>query len=128
MKKQTFFLIGFILLIAAFLGIYSLSRPDVSEGEKTITIEVIHQDGSVNSFTYHTDAEFLGEVLLEEGLAEGSEGPYGLYITQVDGERAVYEEDGAYWALFQNDQPATQGADLTPIADGDLFSLVYTTA
>jgi len=61
-------------------------------------------------------------------LAEGSEGPYGLYITQVDGERAVYEEDGAYWALFQNDQPATQGADLTPIADGDLFSLVYTTA
>ena len=44
----------------------------------------------------------------------------------MDGEEAVYEEDGAYWALYQNGEYAMQSADLTPINDGDQFSLVYT--
>ena len=128
MKKQTRLLIGFVLLIAVFIGVYALTRPDVTQGEKTITVEVVHQDGTVNAFTYHTDAEYLGEVLLSEGLVVGSDGPYGLYITEVDGERAVYEEDNAYWALYQNGESATQGADMTPVADGDTFALVHTAA
>ena len=65
-------------------------------------------------------------MLQEEGLVEGEQGDYGLYITAVDGEEAVYEEDGAYWALYQNGEYAMQSADLTPINDGDQFSLVYT--
>lgn len=126
MKKELRFLIVFLLLVAAFIGVYSWAHSDAVSGEKTITVDVVHGDGSVRNFTYHTSAEFLGEVLLKEGLVKGTQGLYGLYITEVDGERAVYEEDDAYWALFQNDKPAVQGADLTPIVDGDVFALIYT--
>lgn len=113
-----------LIIIAA--GIWFATRPETSEGAKTITVEVVHSDESAKTFTYHTDAEYLGEVLLAEGLVKGEEGAYGLYITEVDGEEAVYEDNGAYWAFYQGDEYAQLGVDQTPIADGDAFSLIYT--
>lgn len=115
-----------VVLIAALVTIYVATRPAVSAGDKTITVEVVHGDESTNTFTYETDAEYLGEVLLSEGLVEGDESEYGLYITTVDGETADYNVNGAYWALYVGEEYATQGADTTPISDGDEFSLVYT--
>ena len=35
-------------------------------------------------FSYETDAVYLDKVLLAEGLIEGDEGEYGLYVTVVD--------------------------------------------
>lgn len=102
------------------------TRPETSQGAKTFTVEVVHADGGSKSFTYHTDEEYLGTVLLAEGLLEGEIGPYGLYIHVVDGEKAVYEEDGAYWSLEVNGEYAMLGADQTPVNDGDSFRLVYT--
>ncbi len=115
-----------VVLIAAFVVIYVATRPAVSEGDKTITVEVVHSDESTKTFTYETDAEYLGEVLLDEGLIEGDESEYGLYVTVVDGETADYNADGAYWAFYVGDEYASLGVDATPIADGDEFSLVYT--
>ena len=63
-----------------------------------------------------------------ENIAQGEEGPYGLYIKFADGEKAVYEEDGAFWALKQDGEDTPLSADQTPIQDGDAFSLVYTVA
>lgn len=114
-------------LLVFFAGIYLTTRPTAQQGSKTVTVEVIHKDESTRSFTYETTAEYLGELLLAEGLIQGEQGPYGLYITQVDGEQAVYETDGAYWALYKGGDYASTGVDQTPMADGDDFSLVYTT-
>ena len=77
-------------------------------------------------FSYTTDEEYLGTVLEEEGLISGFDGEFGLYIEQVDGEKAIYEENGAYWAFYENGAYATTGIDLTPITDGQNYSLVYT--
>lgn len=115
-----------LVLIAVFVGIWSATRPATSQGAKTITVEVVHKDESTKAFTYHTDAEYLGEVIQAEGLVKGDQGDYGLYITEVDGETAVYETDGAYWAFYQDGEYANQSVDQTPINDGDAFSLVYT--
>ena len=125
-KKIIIAVVAIVAVIAVFLGVYFATRPDTSEGAKTITVEVVHSDESSKTFTYHTDAEYLGEVLLDEGLIEGENGDYGLYVTVVDGEEAVYEEDGAYWAFYQGGEYAMQGVDQTPVNDGDAFSLVYT--
>ena len=78
------------------------------------------------TFTYHTDEEFLGVVLETEGLIKGEMGPYGLTIFEVDGERAVWEENGAYWAIFVNGEYGMTGVDTTPVNDGDAFKLEYT--
>ena len=129
MKKNTKILIAglAVLAVAALMaGIWFTTRPETDKGVKEITVEVVHGDGTTKSFTYRTEAEYLGEVLLAEGLAEGEQGEYGLYIVTVDGEDAVYEEDGAYWALYQNGEYAVSGADTTPIQDGDVFQLTYT--
>lgn len=115
-----------LVLVGVMVGVYETTRPDTQTGEKTISVEVVHKDESSKQFTYQTDAEYLGEVLLAEGLLEGEDGPYGLYITVVDGEKAVYEVDNSYWAFYQGEEYATQGVDQTPIADGDEFTFIYT--
>lgn len=127
-NKKTILLAAVALLVLAgvLAGIWYANRPQTDPGTKTITVEVLHGDGSTKSFTYTTTAEFLGEVILAEGLVQGEEGEYGLYILTVDGEDAVYEDDGAYWALYQNGEYATSGADTTPIQDGDVFRFEYT--
>lgn len=115
-----------LVLVGVMVGVYGTARPDTQTGEKTISVEVVHKDESSKQFTYQTDAEYLGEVLLAEGLLEGEDGPYGLYITAVDGEEAIYEVDNSYWAFYQGEEYAAQGVDQTPIADGDEFTFIYT--
>lgn len=125
-KKLIAAVLAVVVVIAVLIGVYTLTRPETTEGAKTITVEVIHKDGSTKIFTYYTDAGYLGEVLLAEWLIEGEEGPYGLTVLAADGEQAIWEEDGAYWALYVGEEYGTTGVDSTPIADGDCFKLVYT--
>ena len=125
-KKLIVAVIVVLVVVAAMAGIYLSTRPETAAGSKTITVEVVHSDGSQKTFSYQTDAEYLGEVLLEEGLIAGDVSEFGLYIITVDGEDAIYEEDSSYWALYEGDAYANQGIDQTPIFDGAVFSLVYT--
>ena len=125
-KKLVIAVIALVAVVGILLGVYFATRPATSQGTKEITVTVVHKDGSEKVFTYRTDEEFLGPVILSEGLVEGEEGPYGLMISAVVGEAAVWETDGAYWSLYIGEEYAMSGADTTPIADGDTFKLVYT--
>ena len=129
MKNKKTVVIGAIVL-AALLVIFGIvwftTRPETSTGSKTVTVEVIHKDESKKTFTYKTDAEYLADVLVGEGLVEDNQDQYGLMIQEVDGERAVYEEDQSYWSILQNGEYAQLGASSLPIYDGDVISLVYT--
>ena len=124
-KKILIAAIVIVALIAVMVGVYFAARPAVAEGAKTISVTVVHADGSEKQFQYHTDEEYLGPVLLAEGLAEGENGPYGLMINVVDGEKADWNENQSYWALFVGEEYASTGADTTSIKDGDSFKLVY---
>lgn len=129
MKKYTKLAAAVLALLAVaalFWGLHLSSRPEAIAGLKSVAVEVVHQDQSEQTFRFQTDKEYLGELLLAEGLVKGEQGPYGLYITEVDGEVADYAENKAFWALFIGEEYATQGADTTPISDGDTFALVYT--
>lgn len=131
MKKNTKLILAVAAvaaLIAILLGVWFATRPETTQGAKTITVEVVHKDGSTKTFTCHTDEEYLAEVLVGEGIVEDNQGPYGLYILVADGERADYDTDGAYWSVLQNGEPAATGASEVPVHDGDSFSLVYTLA
>lgn len=93
-----------------------------------IKVTIVHADGSEKVLHYTTTEEYLGALLQAEGVIEGNDGPYGLEITKVDGEKAVYDEDKAYWALYENGEYALQGIDTTPIVDGGEYKLEYTSA
>lgn len=129
MKKNAKLIIGIVALvvvIAALLCVYFATRPQTSQGSKAFTVEVVHADGSSKTFSYRTDEEYLGTVLQAVGLIDGEMGPYGLTIFSVDGERAVWEENGAYWAIFVNGEYGMTGVDTTPVNDGDVFKLEFT--
>ena len=65
-------------------------------------------------------------MLVNAGLIKGNDGPYGLEITEVDGEQAIYNTDKAYWAVYEGEEYALQGIDTTPVVEGRTYKLVYT--
>ena len=125
-KKMVIAAAALIALIALMAGIYAVNKPQTAAGGKEIAVTVVHADGSEKQFRYRTDEAYLGPVLLAEKLVEGEIGPYGLNINVVDGEKADWNENQSYWALYIGEDYATTGADSTPIKDGDSFKLVYT--
>ena len=124
--KLTLALVALLAVIALFAGLYLSSRPDPVPGVKSITVEVVHSDQSTKTFHFETELDYLGELLQSEHLIKSEQGAYGLYITEADGEAATFETNNAYWALYEGDSYANQGADATVLEDGDTFSLVYT--
>jgi hypothetical protein len=94
-------------------------------GSTTITVEVRAGEKSID-ITIKTNKTILADALLENNLVEGENGAYGLYIKAVNGIKADYDTDHAYWALYKNGAYATSGADTTTIADGEHYELVYT--
>ncbi len=127
-KKILLAIIALVAVAGLMVGIYFGAQALTSKGSKTITVTVVHKDGSQKEFTCHTDEEFLGPVLVAEKIVENNQEGYGLYIKVADGERADYTLDKAYWAVFIGDQEAMTGADEIPVHDGDTFKLVYTGA
>ena len=118
----------FLILLAAaavFFGIYQFTKDPVSEGAKNITVEVIHGDHSSKTFAYHTDREYLGEVLKDEELVTGEDGAYGMFIQSVDGETAD-ESIQEWWCITKDQKKLNTSADQTPIADGDKYELTLT--
>ncbi len=125
MQKKKLILVAaaLVALIAVFLGIWYFTRPETQAGSKTITVTVVHQDGTEKTFTCHTDEEYLDKVLLAEQIVQGEEGPYGLFIQTADGETA---EGEGWWMVCIGTESATAGVSEIPVTDGGSYSLVYT--
>lgn len=121
-KKVIIAIVALIAAVAVFAGIYfAFGRPETNAGSKTLTIEVIAPDYS-KTHEIKTDAEFLGEALKEEGIIEGEESQYGLFITSVDSIKAD-DSKQQWWCITKGGADVMTGADSTPIADGDTFEL-----
>ena len=121
-----------VILIAVFAIAYGTFREKPVEGSKAITIEVIDSKEESQVYELKTDAQFLIEAMeeaKEQGLTyEGEEGQYGLSISTVNGERADYTLDGAYWSFNVNGEYCNYGVSEQPVEDGDAFEIVYTKA
>lgn len=91
-------------------------------GNTVFTFTVVDGEGEETVYEIHTDKTIVGEALLELGLIEGEDGPYGLYVKAVGGIRADYDKDGTYWAFYQNNKYAPTGVDLTTITPGVTYS------
>lgn len=128
-KKYLYGLAAAALFCVLALGLWSVwqaSRPETVEGEKSITVEVTHADGTTAEFSYHTDLEYLGDLLQREGLISGSDGEYGLFVETVDGETVDYARNQSWWRLTCNGEDAGTGADAVVLHDGDRYGWIYT--
>lgn len=130
-KKLIIGLIVLVVLIGAFAVIYNVFRPKPAEGSKSITINVVNSKEEKTSYSVKTDAEYLRQAMEEaEGLTfSGTESEeFGMMVDTVNGERADYTLDNAYWSFLVNGEYAAYGIDSQPVNDGDEFSIVYTPA
>ena len=124
-KKSVFFAILLAAVMAVFLGIWYVARPQLSAGEKDLSIQVIHGDLSTRIFEITTSAEFLGDALTEHDIVQGEMGPYGLYILTADGETAD-EANQEWWCITRSGESLTTGASETPISNGETYELTLT--
>lgn len=128
-KKKVMIGIAALAAVAALMAVvFFVFREKPVEGNKQVTIEVVNQAQETTSYTVRTDAEYLRQAMEEaDGLTfSGTESEYGMMVDTVNGERADYTLDGAYWSFFVNDAYCNYGIDTQPIEDGDTFSIVYT--
>lgn len=132
-KKSTKIILGVAILavlIVGFAWVYIRFSAKPTAGTKSITIEVVDNNAATTAYNLSTDAEFLRQAMEEaEGLTfSGSESEYGMMIDTVNGIRADYTENQAYWSFYVNDEYCNYGIDTQPVNDQDKFSIVYTPA
>lgn len=130
MKKKILGIALLVLVIALLAIVYVKFSEKPVEGSKSITIEVVNSEGESVKYELKTDALYLAEAMdeaKEEGLEyETEEGPYGLTVLSVNGETAIFEENGAYWGFYVNDEYCNFGISEQPVNDGDNFKIEYT--
>ena len=123
-KKMILAAVALIAVVAIFAGIWFVTRPDTTVGEKAFTLTVVHKDGTEKVFELTSAEEFLGPALVAEGIIVESDSP-GMYNT-VDGETTDYSVDQSYWGFFIDGEYAMEGMNTTPITEGAQYKLVYT--
>ncbi|MGN0479348.1 MAG: DUF4430 domain-containing protein [Hominenteromicrobium sp.] len=118
-----------LVLAAVVLAVLCLfagcSGAKSEAGGKAYTLTVVDAEGNETVHELTTDEEMLGAALLNEGLIEGSESEYGLFVTKVDG----IEADSAneeWWCLTKGGEMVMTGVDSTPVEDGDAFEFTLT--
>ena len=124
--KKIIAVLVLLVLVAAAVFAYIGFSPKANAGGKEIAVTVIHGDGSEKLFELSTDAESLRDALEPEGIIEGSESEYGLFVTTVDGETAD-DSLQQWWCFTKGGEDLFTGVDDTPIADGDHFEATLTT-
>ena len=125
MKNKKTNLIAVIVLVVVLAAaglLYMKFKPGTTAGEKEITVKVSALENGEESFTYQTDAEYLGEVLTANKLIEGESGQYGLFITTANGVKAD-DSKQQWWCITKGGEQVNTSADKTQIQDGDQFEL-----
>ena len=95
---------------------------ELGEGAVSFVFTVTDIDGKETKFLINTDKTTVGDALIENGLIDGEEGPYGLYVKTVNGDTYDYDTHGKYWAFYVNGEYGMTGVDLTEITEGAIYS------
>lgn len=126
-KKKTIIAVIVALVLIAALAVCWLTFGDkAGEGEKTITVQVVHLDGESGEWEIRTDSENLRGALESIDLIAGDDSGATMFVTTVDG----YTADSAkeeWWCFTKGGEMLMTGVDDTMIADGDKYEITLTT-
>lgn len=119
-----------VVLVVVMAGAFVMFGDKPVEGSKKITIEVVDENGKEKSYKHRTDAEYLSDAMreIEDLEFEVTDGAYGEYLKSVNGVKAVWEEDNAYWCTYVNGEYGEASLSTQVIEDGGVYGIVYTPA
>jgi hypothetical protein len=98
-----------------------------TEATLTFTFRMVNGE-TVEEKTVTTTKAKAGEALLEQGLIQGEEGPYGLYVKTVLDVTLDYDKDGAWWGVYVNGESSLVGVDSVVLEEGMIVELRAETA
>ena len=123
MKK----IVSILLALVMVFGLAACGAKEEAPAEAmSFTVVVTDLEGNETTFAYTSDAASVGDALVAEGLVEGHEASYGLYIDSVNGIAADWDKDQTYWAFYINGEYATTGIGETPITADTTYNLTLT--
>ena len=120
--------IAALLALAMLFVLTACGAKEEAPAADAVSFKVVvtDLDGKETTFEYSSNAASVGEALVAEGLIEGHETEYGLYIDTVNGITADWDADQTYWAFYINGEYATTGIDGTEIVADTTYSLTLT--
>jgi len=126
-SKKILSVAALAFLAALMLFAYVAFAEKTVAGDKFVTVEVTDNSGSVTVYEVQSNAEYLIQVMEQaEGLTFAfTEGQYGASVHTVNGLRADYALDGAYWSFFVNEEYCNYGISQQPVEDGDRFQTIH---
>ena len=148
MKKLLFTLLSILLIATCLLGMCACENKDnevletaaadseldatglwakakyrkdttVGDGGKTVKIDV-EADGKKITITLKTDKATLGEAMYEYGLLNDPS-----FFDVLNGIKADWNKDQAYWAFYEGENYMTVGVNDTKIKGGEHYRFVY---
>ena len=122
MKRMISMLLALVMLFA----LTACSAKEAPAEAVSFTVVVTDLDGNETTFEYTSDAASVGDALVAEGLVEGHEASYGLYIDSVNGIAADWDKDQTYWAFYINGEYAVTGIGDTAITADTTYNLTLT--
>lgn len=123
MKRYLSMIFCMVLIAALALGVAGCGEKETAAPgqEKTFVFVAVDLEGTETSLEITTDKATVGEALLDEGIIEGEDGPYGLYVKTVNGITLDWDKDQKYWAFYVDGEYATAGVDLTEINEDAVY-------
>ena len=121
-------MISLLLALAMVFVLTACGAKEEAPAADAVSFKVVvtDLDGKETTFEYSSNAASVGEALVTEGLIEGHETEYGLYIDTVNGITADWDADQTYWAFYINGEYATTGIDGTEIVADTTYGLTLT--
>jgi len=99
---------------------------EIGTGETMFVLSVTDDTGEELFWNVHTNQATVGAALLEVGLISGDESEWGLMVSHVNGLRADFMEDDAWWAFLVDGEMSMVGVDSTDVEAGVTYAFVFT--
>ena len=97
-------------------------RKDVTVGEGSKTVKItVEAENQYIIITLKTDKAKLGDALYSEGLINDAS-----FFNVLNGIKADWDKDQAYWAFYQGEEYMMAGVNDTAISGGESYRFVYT--
>lgn len=123
MKRMISALLALVLLFAL---VACGKKTEAPAEAVSFTVIVTDLEGNETTFEYTSSASNVGKALVAEGLVVGHDADYGLYIDEVNGIAADWDNEQTYWAFYINGEYATTGISDTPITADTTYGLTLT--
>lgn len=123
-KKLLTILSIVLIAIVLFLGYKTFLAPKGVEGEKEVIMEIIAEQENIHeNFTYHTDYEFLYELMKEKEKEIGAgfeDSSLGIMLTGLMNYSAN-ADNNEYFHILVNGEDAMTGIQEIPLNNQDHY-------